>query len=161
MLLLALHHRPGSLYRIIAVSACKQAEPECEVLDLVQDLLADSNPMVVANAVAALADIRETSTRNVFSLNTQSLQKLLRALNECTEWGQVGATGRILSCMPECATTCMQRLWLGLFNLGPMFPGTNVFAALSPSLWCNRSSRRPQHWQLCDPVLITQAIREP
>lgn len=54
-----------------------------------QDLLADSNPMVVANAVAALADIRETSTRNVFSLNTQSLQKLLRALNECTEWGQV------------------------------------------------------------------------
>ncbi len=54
-----------------------------------QDLLADSNPMVVANAVAALADIRETSTRNVFTLNTQSLQKLLRALNECTEWGQV------------------------------------------------------------------------
>ena len=54
-----------------------------------QDLLADSNPMVVANAVAALADIRETSTRNIFTLNTQSLQKLLRALNECTEWGQV------------------------------------------------------------------------
>ncbi len=54
-----------------------------------QDLLADSNPMVVANAVAALADIRETSTRNVFTLNTQSLQKLLRALNERTEWGQV------------------------------------------------------------------------
>ena len=54
-----------------------------------QDLLADSNPMVVANAVAALADVRETSTRNIFTLNTQSLQKLLRALNECTEWGQV------------------------------------------------------------------------
>lgn len=45
--------------------------------------------MVVANAVAALADIRETSTRDIFTLNTQSLQKLLRALNECTEWGQV------------------------------------------------------------------------
>ncbi|CAK0783703.1 hypothetical protein CVIRNUC_006902 [Coccomyxa viridis] len=58
-------------------------------LDLLKDLLADSNPMVVANAVAALADIRETSTRNIFTLNTQSLQKLLRALNECTEWGQV------------------------------------------------------------------------
>ena len=57
-----------------------------------QDLLADSNPMVVANAVAALADIRETSTRNIFTLNTQSLQKLLRALNECTEWGQVQAS---------------------------------------------------------------------
>jgi hypothetical protein len=54
----------------------------------VQDLLADSNPMVVANAVAALADIRDTSSAAVFSLSGQSLFKLLRALNECTEWGQ-------------------------------------------------------------------------
>ena len=54
-----------------------------------QDLLADSNPMVVANAVAALADIRDTSASNVFTLSSQSLFKLLRALNECTEWGQV------------------------------------------------------------------------
>lgn len=55
-----------------------------------QDLLSDSNPMVVANAVASLADIRETSTANVLNtLTNQSLFKLLRALNECTEWGQV------------------------------------------------------------------------
>ena len=54
----------------------------------IQDLLADSNPMVVANAVAALADIRDTSSAAVFSLSGQSLFKLLRALNECTEWGQ-------------------------------------------------------------------------
>ncbi len=54
-----------------------------------QDLLADSNPMVVANAVAALADIRETSTHNLLVLTNQALFKLLRALNECTEWGQV------------------------------------------------------------------------
>ena len=60
-----------------------------------QDLLADSNPMVVANAVAALADIRDTSgsaaAGAVFTLSSQSLFKLLRALNECTEWGQVRA----------------------------------------------------------------------
>ncbi|KAK9908655.1 hypothetical protein WJX75_001085 [Coccomyxa subellipsoidea] len=58
-------------------------------LDLLKDLLADSNPMVVANAVAALADIRETSTQDLLVLTNQSLFKLLRALNECTEWGQV------------------------------------------------------------------------
>ena len=52
--------------------------------------------MVVANAVAALADIRDTSASNVFTLSSQSLFKLLRALNECTEWGQVGAC--LLSC---------------------------------------------------------------
>ena len=57
-----------------------------------QDLLADSNPMVVANAVAALADIRDTSgAGGAFTLSSQSLFKLLRALNECTEWGQVRA----------------------------------------------------------------------
>ncbi|CAL8461997.1 g1528 [Coccomyxa elongata] len=58
-------------------------------LDLLKDLLADSNPMVVANAVAALADIRETSSHNLLVLTNQALFKLLRALNECTEWGQV------------------------------------------------------------------------
>jgi vesicle coat complex subunit len=54
-----------------------------------QDLLADSNPMVVANAVAALAEIQEVSGKPVFQITSQSLFKLLRALNECTEWGQV------------------------------------------------------------------------
>ena len=56
-----------------------------------QDLLADSNPMVVANAVAALAEIHEVSGKDVFQITSQSLFKLLRALNECTEWGQVHA----------------------------------------------------------------------
>ena len=55
----------------------------------VQDLLADSNPMVVANAVAALAEIQEVSSKNVMPLNQSAHGKLLRALNECTEWGQV------------------------------------------------------------------------
>lgn len=45
--------------------------------------------MVVANAVAALAEINDVSGRNVFQITSQSLFKLLRALNECTEWGQV------------------------------------------------------------------------
>ena len=45
--------------------------------------------MVVANAVAALAEIQEVSGKDVFQITSQSLFKLLRALNECTEWGQV------------------------------------------------------------------------
>ena len=45
--------------------------------------------MVVANAVAALAEIHEVSGKDVFQITNQSLFKLLRALNECTEWGQV------------------------------------------------------------------------
>eukprot|EP00742_Colponemidia_sp_Colp-10_P000826 GILJ01000896.1.p1 GENE.GILJ01000896.1~~GILJ01000896.1.p1 ORF type:complete len:928 (+),score=203.16 GILJ01000896.1:51-2786(+) len=58
-------------------------------LEMLQDMLSDSNPMVVANSVAALMEISETSGRNWLNLNTGTLQKLLAALNECTEWGQV------------------------------------------------------------------------
>jgi len=58
-------------------------------LDNLNDLLSDSNPMVVANAVAALSEIDEVSKTDVFKITTANLSKLLAALNECTEWGQV------------------------------------------------------------------------
>ncbi|XP_026684184.1 AP-1 complex subunit beta-1-like, partial [Diaphorina citri] len=60
-------------------------------LDQLKDLLSDSNPMVVANAVAALSEMNEASTSGValIEMNAQTINKLLTALNECTEWGQV------------------------------------------------------------------------
>ena len=58
-------------------------------LDTLRNLIGDANPMVVANAVAALSEIQDVSGRPVFALEQSSLTKLLRALNECTEWGQV------------------------------------------------------------------------
>ncbi|KAJ6803452.1 beta-adaptin-like protein B [Iris pallida] len=58
-------------------------------LDTLKDLISDNNPMVVANAVAALSEIHENSTRPIFEITNHTLSKLLTALNECTEWGQV------------------------------------------------------------------------
>ncbi|KAE8055362.1 hypothetical protein FH972_012203 [Carpinus fangiana] len=58
-------------------------------LESLKDLISDNNPMVVANAVAALAEIQENSTRPIFEITSHTLSKLLTALNECTEWGQV------------------------------------------------------------------------
>ncbi|CAI4231072.1 unnamed protein product [Auanema sp. JU1783] len=55
--------------------------------ELLNDLLSDANPMVVANAVAALSEINEQ--RPIIEVNSQMVNKLLTALNECTEWGQV------------------------------------------------------------------------
>merc|ERR1712088_541878 len=51
----------------------------------------DSNPMVVANAVAALSEINDTSAsgKPLIEMNAATINKLLTALNECTEWGQV------------------------------------------------------------------------
>uniref|UniRef100_A0A182U205 AP complex subunit beta n=1 Tax=Anopheles melas TaxID=34690 RepID=A0A182U205_9DIPT len=60
-------------------------------LDQLKDLLSDSNPMVVANAVAALSEINEASASGqpLVEMNSVTINKLLTALNECTEWGQV------------------------------------------------------------------------
>ncbi|XP_058788966.1 AP-1 complex subunit beta-1 isoform X2 [Phymastichus coffea] len=60
-------------------------------LEQLKDLLSDSNPMVVANAVAALSEINECSPsgQTLVEMNAQTINKLLTALNECTEWGQV------------------------------------------------------------------------
>ncbi|KAJ3107411.1 AP-1 complex subunit beta-1 [Phlyctochytrium bullatum] len=60
------------------------------LISILQDMLSDRNPMVIANAVAALSEINETSVKkDIFVLSNQILIKLLAALNECTEWGQI------------------------------------------------------------------------
>lgn len=58
-------------------------------LDTLRELICDANPTVVANAVAALSEIAENSGKDVMMITSAVLQKLLAALNECTEWGQV------------------------------------------------------------------------
>jgi AP-1 complex subunit beta-1 len=59
-------------------------------LDMLRDLISDSNPTVVANAIAALSEISDNSGGAMaFKITKSVLQKLLAALNECNEWGQV------------------------------------------------------------------------
>ncbi|KAL2918023.1 beta-adaptin [Polyrhizophydium stewartii] len=60
------------------------------LIAILQDMLSDRNPMVIANAVSALQEISEASVqKDIFVINDALLQKLLAALNECTEWGQI------------------------------------------------------------------------
>ncbi|KAK6102573.1 Adaptin N terminal region family protein [Brugia pahangi] len=68
-------------------------------VELLNDLLSDSNPMVVANAVAALAEINESHV--LIEINSQTINKLLTALNECTEWGQVFILDALSSYQPK------------------------------------------------------------
>ncbi|KAG6897931.1 hypothetical protein C0993_007223 [Termitomyces sp. T159_Od127] len=67
-------------------------------LDQLHEMIADSNPMVVANTVAALTDIHNAATAQpstsssdpaIFTITVSVLNKLLIALNECSEWGRV------------------------------------------------------------------------
>lgn len=66
-------------------------------LDTLRSLVSDPNPMVVANAVAALSEIADQSQKDVLQINSGMLTKLLNALNDCTEWGQVS----ILDCLAK------------------------------------------------------------
>jgi AP-1 complex subunit beta-1 len=58
-------------------------------VDTLRDMISDANPTVVANAVAALSEIADSTGKDVMMVTANVLQKLLAALNECTEWGQV------------------------------------------------------------------------
>ncbi|ESQ55006.1 hypothetical protein EUTSA_v10024360mg [Eutrema salsugineum] len=82
-------------------------------LESLKDLISDNNPMVVANAVAALAEIQENSTSPIFEINSITLTKLLTALNECTEWGQVfilDALSRYKAADPREAENIVERV---------------------------------------------------
>ncbi|KAI9007902.1 adaptin N terminal region-domain-containing protein [Phycomyces nitens] len=78
----------------VCVAKVYELNPELTVeqdfVNMVKELVSDINPMVVANAVVALSDIQEASPeKEVFVINSTILNKLLHALNECTEWGQI------------------------------------------------------------------------
>jgi len=73
-------------------------------LEILRKAISDSNPMVVANAVSALAEIADHSQQDVFKINAIMLTKLLAALAECTEWGQVV----ILDCLAKYEPTPSQ-----------------------------------------------------
>ncbi|KAG8908255.1 beta-adaptin [Tulasnella sp. 403] len=89
----------------ICVAKLYDLKPELALengfVEQLHEMIADSNPMVVANAVTALTDIHELAVaaasadgtepdpRAQFIINTSVLTKLLIALNECSEWGRV------------------------------------------------------------------------
>lgn len=109
-----------------------------------QDLLSDPNPMVsfhilklaqscadiggllrqvIANAVAALTEINDlTEGNNVFVVNTAVLSKLLSALNDCTEWGQICILNTLAEYIPvdsKEAETIVERVMPRLQHANP------------------------------------------
>jgi vesicle coat complex subunit len=84
----------------ICVAKLYEMKPELAIengfVGALRDMVGDNNPMVVANAVTALTDIHETACEmdpsgeaGRFIIDASVLQKLLIALNECTEWGRI------------------------------------------------------------------------
>lgn len=65
-------------------------------LEKLQEMVGDPNPMVIANAVTALAEIGEAAPEtNALVVTSHTLKKMLMALNECTEWGRITILTRL------------------------------------------------------------------
>lgn len=61
-------------------------------LDLLKELVGDSNPMVIANAINALYEISNMNTDPsllILVIDAKMKTSLLACLNECTEWGRI------------------------------------------------------------------------
>lgn len=70
-------------------------------IERLRRMIGDSSPMVVANAIASLCDICETIGHDVLRLKPKLVNKLLAALNECSEWGQIFILDALASYIPE------------------------------------------------------------
>jgi len=75
-----------------------------QFVNSLRDLLADSNPTVIANAVAALTEISEKSENVQLRLNLAIANKLVAAMNECSEWGQTYIIEALMYYVPEQST---------------------------------------------------------
>ncbi|CAN6295077.1 unnamed protein product [Urochloa humidicola] len=82
---------PNPLIRALAVRTmgCIRVDKITEYLcDPLQRCLKDDDPYVRKTA-AICVEIQDSSVRPIFEITSHTLSKLLTALNECTEWGQV------------------------------------------------------------------------
>ncbi|KAJ2905001.1 hypothetical protein MKZ38_006657 [Zalerion maritima] len=71
-------------------------------LETLQEMIGDSNPMVVANSIQALKEISEASPDTRALIITPAiLKKLLLALNECNEWGRVAILSTLADYPPQ------------------------------------------------------------
>ncbi|WOO79682.1 AP-1 complex subunit beta-1 [Vanrija pseudolonga] len=116
-------------------------------IDTLRDLIGDGNPMVVANAVAALSDIHEAAqntpaetatadgeeiepsarpSNQLFIIDQATLTKLLVALNECSEWGRIA----ILSALARYRTNDVEESEHICERVMPQFQHANAAVVL-------------------------------
>ncbi|KIJ17371.1 hypothetical protein PAXINDRAFT_74034 [Paxillus involutus ATCC 200175] len=70
-------------------------------VEMLRDMMIDTNAMVVANAVAALSEIGDRQDGVIFRLNLPIANKLITALGESSEWGQIYILDSLLRYVPE------------------------------------------------------------
>eukprot|EP00124_Ichthyophonus_hoferi_P001583 Ihof_evm2s86 gene=Ihof_evmTU2s86 len=123
-----------------------------------QELLSDSNPMVVANAVAALLEIRDCSEGDVLQLTPAIVNKLLAALNECTEWGRVFIMDLLSTLEPQSsndATSTCERISLRLQDNNAAVILSAIKVLLKYMEYCSDVTFQEQLVRKMGPPLVT------
>jgi vesicle coat complex subunit len=120
-------------------------------IEILQELIGDPNPMVVANSVQALAEISETAPETRALIITPAiLKKLMMALNECTEWGRV----TILSTLADYPPTDVKESEHICERVAPQFQHVNpsvVLAAIKVVF---------THMKLLNPELVRSYLKK-
>lgn len=97
----------------------------------------DLNPMVIANALNALYEIRdmdEEMARRVFKVDSDLVKSLLTCLNECTEWGRITVLSVLNDYQPsssEEATHIIERIIPQLQHANPSVVLSSLKAILT------------------------------
>lgn len=99
-------------------------------LDQLKNLIKDSNPMVVANSLNALFEIRDMNTDSnlhIIDIDREIIKNLLLCLNECTEWGRI----TILTTLSEYHTTNVEEVNHIIERVTPQLQHVNPSVVLS------------------------------
>ncbi|KAJ9196918.1 hypothetical protein DTO164E3_4247 [Paecilomyces variotii] len=97
-------------------------------LEMLQEMIGDPNPMVVANSVTALAEINDTAPETkALQITPNTLRKMLMALNECTEWGRV----TILTSLADYRTADVKESEHICERVAPQFQHVNASVVLA------------------------------
>merc|ERR1719316_218695 len=121
--------------------------------------------MVVANAVAGLAEIAETCNRDLIDLeNKATIPKLLAALNECNEWGQVFILDALATYVPSSgndAESITDRITARLSHANPAVVLAAIKVVLRSMDFIDNSEVSRTTCKKLNPPLVTLLSSEP
>ena len=76
-------------------NTCPQLVKDNGLIETLEKMLDDGNSVVLSSALVALSEISLLSGENYLKINSKMLKRILNALNEANEWGQI----YILDCL--------------------------------------------------------------
>ncbi len=108
-------------------STCPELVKDNGLIDQLKNMLDDGNATVLSSAIAALSEISLLSGVEYLKLNSKILKKILMALNDANEWGQI----YILDALMNYKKTKAQKSEMIIEAVVPLFNHINPAVIMS------------------------------